>query len=84
MSLSDAHDGSVLLGVTLPTWAGNRHWTLAEAEAFFESRDMSWASGTLRGSSWMLNDESKLSYSLSAMKLVTVGEQMHVQSPDLP
>jgi hypothetical protein len=44
---------------------------------------MSWASGALRASSWMLNDERRLSYSLSAMKLVTVGEQAHEQSPDL-
>ena len=32
----------------------------------------------------MLSDERRLSYSLSAMKLVTVGEQVHEQSPDLP
>ncbi len=45
MPLSDAHDGSMLLGVTPPTWAGDRHWTLVEADASSESRDMSWASG---------------------------------------
>ena len=84
VSLSDAHDGSALLGVTLPKWAGDRHWIRAEAEASTESRDMSWASGALRASSWMLNDERRLSYSLSAMKLVTVGGQAHEQSPDLP
>jgi hypothetical protein len=32
----------------------------------------------------MLRDERRLSYSLSAMKLVTVGEQVQVQMPDLP
>ena len=74
----------MLFGVTPPPWAGDRHWILAEAEASSESRDMSWASGTLGASSWILSDERILSYSLSAMKLVTVGEQVHEQSPDLP
>jgi hypothetical protein len=32
----------------------------------------------------MLKEERRLSYSLSAMKLVTVGEQEQEQSPDLP
>ncbi len=47
MPLSDAHDGSMPLGVTSPTWADNRHWNLVEAEASSESRDMSRASGAL-------------------------------------
>ncbi len=84
MSLSDAHDGSMLFGVTPPPWAGDRHWILAEAEASSESRDMSLAGGALTASSLILNDERRLSYSLSVMKLVTVGEQVHLQSPDLP
>ena len=84
MFLSDAHDGSVLNGVTLPTWASDRHWVPTEAEASSESRDMSWASGALVASSWILSDERRLSYSLSAMKLVTVGGQVHEQSPGLP
>jgi len=70
--------------VTLPTWDSDRHWIPAEAEASSGSRDMSWASGAIGASSWILNEERRLSYSLSAMKLVTVGEQEHVQSPDLP
>ena len=31
-------------------------------EAFTKSRDMSWASGALRASSWMLNDEKRLMF----------------------
>ena len=41
MSLSGAHDGSALLVLALPTWAVDRHWIRAEAEASVESRDMS-------------------------------------------
>ncbi len=55
-----------------------------EAEASSEFRDMSQASGAVTASSWMLKEERRLSYSLSAMKLVTVGEQEQEQSPDLP
>ena len=68
----------MLLGVVPPMRAGDSHWTPVEAETSPESRDMSWASGETTASSWMLNDERKLSYSLSALKLVTVGEQVHV------
>jgi hypothetical protein len=74
----------MLFGVTLPTWASDRHWIPAEAEASSGSRDMSWASGALGASSCILSDESRLSYSLSDMKLVTVGGQVHEQSPGLP
>ena len=74
----------MLLGVVPPMRAGDRHWTPVDAEASPESRDMSWARGGTQASSCMLNDERRLSYSLSAMKLVTVGEQVQEQSPDLP
>ncbi len=66
---SDAHDGSTLLGVAPLMWAGDRHW-------FSESRVISYARGASSAFSWRLNEARRFSYSLSAMKLVTVGEQV--------
>ncbi len=70
------------MGACSSRWAGDRHWTSEEAKASSKSRDMLWPRGALAASSLRLNEENKLSYSLSAMKLVTVGEQVHARSPD--
>jgi hypothetical protein len=83
-SFNDAHDGSILLGLAPPMWTGDRHGASEAVEASSSPRDMSWVCGALAAYSWRLNEQSKLSCSLGALKLVTVGGQVHTQSPDLP
>ncbi len=75
-SFSDAHDVSMLLEVASPMWAGNRH-------CISESRIISSARGASSAFSWRLSEARRFSYSLSAMKLVTVGEQVQEHMLDL-